>query len=112
VAAPAAAAKSFSLPAAEVVARVQTDGSVLVEEAITFAFDGSFSGAYREIPLREGEQFDEVAVSEAGRVYRPGASAEPARPAHRLEPPMAFTAETRRRSRRACGRRSTRPHGT
>ena len=56
--------------------RVQTDGSLQVEENITYAFDGAFSGAFREVPLREGELLDEVKVSESGRQYRPGASAE------------------------------------
>ena len=43
---------------------------------ITFAFDGDFSGAFREIPLRDGETIDQVAVSEEDVQYRPGASAE------------------------------------
>ena len=43
---------------------------------IAFAFDGDFSGAFREIPLRDGETLDQVAVSEEDRPYRPGASAE------------------------------------
>ena len=71
-----AAAKSFSLPAADVVVQVGTDGSLIVDEVIAFAFDGDFSGAYREIPLRDGETLDQVAVSEEDVQYRPGASAE------------------------------------
>ncbi|HEX5799194.1 MAG TPA: DUF2207 domain-containing protein, partial [Gaiellaceae bacterium] len=71
-----AAAQSFSLPAADVVVRVQPDGSLVVDENITYAFVGSFSGAFREIPLREGEAIDEVGVFELGTPYRPGASAE------------------------------------
>jgi len=55
---------------------VQRDGSLVVDESITFSFLGSFSGAFREIPLREGESLDEAAVFESGRAYRPGASAE------------------------------------
>ena len=43
---------------------------------IAFAFDGDFSGAFREIPLRDGETLDQVAVSEEDVRYRPGASAE------------------------------------
>ncbi len=35
-----------------------------------------FSGAFREIPLRTGESIDDVSVSEGGRLYAPGASAE------------------------------------
>ena len=56
--------------------RVQTDGSLVVDENITYAFDGSFSGAFREIPLRDGELIDEVGVFESGTSYRAGASAE------------------------------------
>jgi hypothetical protein len=35
-----------------------------VREQITFDFSGDFSGAYRDIPLREGESIDEFGVSE------------------------------------------------
>ncbi|HXV95906.1 MAG TPA: DUF2207 domain-containing protein, partial [Gaiellaceae bacterium] len=48
----------------------------MVEEQIAFYFSGSFTGAYREIPLREGESVTDIAVEEAGRSYAPGASAE------------------------------------
>jgi uncharacterized membrane protein len=68
--------KSFSLPRAEVVASVQPDGSVLVTENITYDFIGSFEGGYREIPLEDGMSVTDVSVSEAGRAYAPGASAE------------------------------------
>ncbi|HWH05064.1 MAG TPA: DUF2207 domain-containing protein, partial [Gaiellaceae bacterium] len=47
-----------------------------VVEDITFSFSGSFSGAFREIPLRAGERLDDVAVLEGGRRYTAGASAE------------------------------------
>ncbi len=71
-----APAKSFSLPAADVTARVLPDGSLAVEEDITFSFDGAFTGGFREIPLREGETIDGISVQEGRRPYRPGASAE------------------------------------
>jgi hypothetical protein len=71
-----AAAKSFSLPQANVRVAVQPDGSLSVEEDITFAFDGPFSGAYRDIPLRQGEAIQDVFVAEGGSRYAPGASAE------------------------------------
>ena len=73
---PAAAAKSFTLPAADVQVRVEPDGGLAVTERITFSFQGSFEGAFREIPLREGESLDRVAVSEGDQRYTPGASAE------------------------------------
>jgi hypothetical protein len=71
-----ATAKSFSLPQASVAIAVEPDGSLSLEEHITFAFDGSFSGAYRDIPLRQGEVIQDVFVSEEGARYSPGASAE------------------------------------
>ncbi|MBP1633221.1 MAG: putative rane protein, partial [Acidobacteria bacterium] len=64
------------MPAADVAVVVEADGSVRVTEQINYAFDGAFSGGYREIPLRPGEAIDEIAVSEAGVAYAPGASAE------------------------------------
>ena len=69
-------AKSFSLPQASVAVAVEPDGSLSVEEHITFAFDGSFSGAYRDIPLRPGESIQDVFVAEEGARYSPGGSAE------------------------------------
>jgi uncharacterized membrane protein len=71
-----AGAKSFSLPQATVVVTLQSDGSLLVEEHITFNFDGSFSGAFRDIPARQGEVLDDIFIEERGRQYDPGASAE------------------------------------
>ncbi len=71
--APPAWAKEFSLPAADVEVVVEADGTVRVTEQITFSFDGTFSGAYREIPLRSGESIDEISVAEGGRAYSPGA---------------------------------------
>jgi hypothetical protein len=68
--------KFFELPRAVVVADVQTDGSVVVTEKITYDFTGSFEGGYREIPLKDGMSVDEVSVSEDGKAYAPGASAE------------------------------------
>jgi hypothetical protein len=65
-------AQEFSLPRAEVEIVVEADGSLLVTEHITYDFDGSFSGAYREIPLRAGEAITEISVSEGGVSYNPG----------------------------------------
>jgi uncharacterized membrane protein len=69
-------AKSFSLPQASIAVALEPDGSLAVQEHITFAFDGTFSGAYRDIPLRQGEVITDVFVEENGRRYSPGASAE------------------------------------
>lgn len=53
---------------------VGDDGALTVTETITFAFDGSFRGAYRDIPVRSGEFVTSVSVSEGGERYEPGAS--------------------------------------
>jgi len=71
-----AAAKFFELPAADVSVQVQKNGSLVIDELITFAFNGGFSGGYRDIPLRAGESIDHVQVSEAGRAFRPGGCTE------------------------------------
>jgi uncharacterized membrane protein len=68
--------KSFGLPRAVAVADVRPDGSVVVTEKITYLFSGSFEGGYREIPLKEGMSVTDVSVSEDGKEYAPGASAE------------------------------------
>ena len=65
-------AQEFSLPSAEVEIVVEPDGSLLVTEHITYNFDGSFSGAYREIPLRAGESIIDISVSEGGAPYALG----------------------------------------
>ena len=70
------AAKTYSLPLADVAVQIQPDGSLLVREQIAFDFDGPFSGAYRDIPLRKGESIDHVTVSEGNTRYRPGANTE------------------------------------
>src|SRR5207302_2637125 len=70
--APAAEAKSYSLTQANVAVRIAKDGSLLVREDISFFFYGSFSGAYRDVPLRKGESIDHVGVSENGQRFTPG----------------------------------------
>ncbi|MGH3142074.1 MAG: DUF2207 family protein, partial [Gaiellales bacterium] len=72
----AAQAKSYSLPQAVVHVEIAPDGSLLVREDITFSYAGSFSGAYRDIPVRDGERIDLVSVSEGSRRYRPGGNTE------------------------------------
>ena len=56
--------------------QVTKDGSLVVDELITYAFSGPFTGGYRDVPLRKGESIDHVQVSEAGRAYRPGGCTE------------------------------------
>ncbi|MGH8927989.1 MAG: DUF2207 domain-containing protein [Acidimicrobiia bacterium] len=65
-------AQEFSLPRADVEVTVQPDGALAVTEHLTYDFDGSFTGGYREIPLRAGESITDVSVSEGGIAYSPG----------------------------------------
>ena len=71
--APVAVAKSFRIVDARVLVGVHNNGSVTVAEHLTFSFDGTFQGAYRDIPIRPGEVITSIAVSEAGVAYAPGA---------------------------------------
>ena len=43
---------------------------------IAFDFDGDYTGAFRDIPLRDGETIDQIAVSEGDTAYTPGGCAE------------------------------------
>ena len=61
------------MPNADVEVEVQSDGSVLVTEHLTYDFDGSFSGAFREIPLGAGETMTDIQVLEGGTSYEFGA---------------------------------------
>ena len=56
--------------------RSTKDGSLVVDELITYAFSGPFTGGYRDIPLRPGESIDDVQVREAAARYRPGGCTE------------------------------------
>lgn len=64
----------YDLPSADVSAVVKKDGSVRVTETITFSFHGSYSGAFRDIPLTPGQSISDVSVSENGIRYTPGAN--------------------------------------
>ena len=64
----------YDLPSARVDAVVKRDGSVRVTETITFSFHGSYSGAFRDIPLGPGQSISDVRVAENGIPYQPGAS--------------------------------------
>ena len=71
-----ALAQEFELPSADVEIQVSPDGSLIVTERITFSFDGSFSGAYREIPLAQRRvdqrrRRQRGAERTTGRVHRP-----------------------------------------
>jgi uncharacterized membrane protein len=64
-----ALAKRYSVERVDVAAVIAKDGTVAVEEAITYRFDGSFSFAYRDIPLKRGERISDIRVHESGSNY-------------------------------------------
>lgn len=68
----AALAKTFWISDAEVDVTVNEDGSLKIIEDITFDFDGTFTGAYRDIPLRTDELVYDVVVSDASGPYTIG----------------------------------------
>jgi hypothetical protein len=70
--APSAFAKSYDITNADVDLSLAPDGALLVTEHLTFNYDGSFEGAYRDIPLLHDEKIRDVVVSENGRDYKPG----------------------------------------
>ncbi|MDH3517530.1 MAG: DUF2207 domain-containing protein, partial [Acidimicrobiia bacterium] len=72
----AAGAKSFWLSEATVDVVVNPDGSLDITESLTFDFSGSFSGAYRDIPLDPGESITEIEVRGEELSYLPGACTE------------------------------------
>jgi hypothetical protein len=65
--------KAYDVQRADVTVDVQPDASLIVTERLTFEFSGSFSGAYRDIPLQPGVRLSDVSLSDRalGR-YRPG----------------------------------------
>ncbi len=70
--APSALAKSYDITDANVELSLAPDGALLVTEHLRFNFDGSFEGAYRDVPLAHGEKIRDVVVSEGGHDYKPG----------------------------------------
>ena len=68
--------KSYTLPEASIGIVVGKDGTIRMAEQITYSFSGSFSGGYREIPLRAGESITNVSVSSEGTRYVPGGCTE------------------------------------
>jgi uncharacterized membrane protein len=67
-----AAAKSYEIVDASVAMRLAKNGDLLVAEQLTFDFDGSFEGAYRDIPTIEGQRITDVHLSEGDHQYTPG----------------------------------------
>ena len=67
-----AVAREDKVTEAEVNMRLAPNAALLVEENLTFEYEGGFEASYRDIPLRPSDTIDNVVVSEGGRVYRPG----------------------------------------
>jgi uncharacterized membrane protein len=76
VPATAALAKSFWMSNADVDIVIEADGTLLVTETLTYDFDGDFSGAYRDIPLRPGESITDVTVRDETTTYTLGGCTE------------------------------------
>ena len=74
-AAPQAFAKDYNIASAAETFQVETDGSIHATEQLTFAFNGTFHGAYRLIPVASGESIDDVQVSDGGFPDTPTGSA-------------------------------------
>lgn len=70
-----ALAKSYWMAEADVAVVVNPDGVLDVTELLTYSFDGSFSGAYRDIRVRPGESIDVISVGDEKDNYRPGGCA-------------------------------------
>ena len=64
-----AVAKSYRVESLIVDARVESNGALRVEEAITYRFDGRFKFAYRDIPTSGDASIAEVAVRETGTSF-------------------------------------------
>lgn len=70
--APSAFADSADIVDADVELRLASDASLLVTEHLTFDYDGSFQGSYRDIDLLHGERIKDVTFSQGETVYEPG----------------------------------------
>jgi uncharacterized membrane protein len=67
-----ALARSADVVDADIQMKLAPDASLLVTENLTFDYDGSFEGSYRDIPLLHGERITDVRLSEGGQAYAPG----------------------------------------
>ena len=76
VPATAAMAKSFWMSNPDVDIVIQDDGALFVTETLTYDFDGDFAGAYRDIPLRPGEEITDVSVRDETTTYELGGCTE------------------------------------
>ena len=65
--------KDFDISTATTRVKLQDDASLRVSENLEFHYHGgSFTGAYRDIPLRDGAEITGVTVFEGDERYQPG----------------------------------------
>ncbi len=64
-----AQAKSYRVETLSIQALVQPDGALSVKESLLYRFSGSFSFAFRDIPLKAGESIADIQVEENGVAY-------------------------------------------
>jgi uncharacterized membrane protein len=72
-----AQAKSYRINKVDVAARIFADGSMVVTESRTYDFRGSFSFAYRDLPVVGPVRYGDFGVSEGAKDYRLSDSQEP-----------------------------------
>jgi uncharacterized membrane protein len=72
-----AAAKSYSVSDFDIRVEARSDGTLIVEEQITYHFSGSFSYSYRDIPLKRGELISDVVISEEDLSYTNASGKQP-----------------------------------
>lgn len=65
-----ASAKEYHIRQIDIVAEIQSDGSVHVSETRTFFFDGSFSWYQQEINKRGFSEILDITISENGRPFQ------------------------------------------
>ena len=64
-----AQAKSYHFGLTQIAAEVRPDGVMHVQEVREYVFSGSFSEAWREIPLDPGQSVENFVLSENGTAY-------------------------------------------
>ena len=65
----ARADKNYTIGPVHIDARLEADGSLLVEERRNYDFSGAFHYAFRSLPLREGILYSDFAVLEGDQAY-------------------------------------------
>jgi len=73
----AKADKSYRVESIRIDARVDPEGSMRVTELISYRFEGKFTYAYRDIPLKAGENLIDVGVRENALAFDRSDGGEP-----------------------------------